>query len=170
MFFAFFGAAWLILGSIRSGHGKALVIAPIILTALALFAFAYRRYKQNNSAISAQTGSPSEKRRFRLFNIINLAQWILILIAINVLVNLHLSAWIIPAILLIVGTHFLPLARLFSYPPHYITAAALILTAALYPFLAPPGPRSSMGCFLAGIVLWLSALYGLTLAPEPARS
>ncbi|MBS1801588.1 MAG: hypothetical protein JSS95_17390 [Acidobacteria bacterium] len=170
MFFAFFGAAWLIVGCVHSGHGTVLVIVPVVLCAIALFAFAYFIFKRNSSALAARTGSPQEKRRSRIFNIVNAVQWILILIISNVLANLHLSAWIIPAIMIIVGLHFLPLAGLFDYPPHYLTGTTFILIAVLYPFLSQRGPQSPIGCYLAGAVLWLSAAYGLTLAPVPSRS
>jgi hypothetical protein len=162
MFFACFGAAWLIFGSIRSGHGNPLLITVIAICAATIFALAFRRYKANSTARNGEADSTIAKRRSRWFNIINAGQWVLIIITGNVLSILHLAGWVIPAIIFIVGLHFLPLARLFSYVPHYVTGAVFILIAILYPLLAPTGPRSSIGCISAGVVLWLSALYALT--------
>jgi len=163
MFFAFFGAVWLVAGSVRSGRGTPTLLGAIILCAIIIVAIAYRRYKAHSIARHAEAESPAAKRRSRWFNIINAAQWIAILIAVNVLIRLHLAAWSVPACIFIVGLHFLPLARLFAYLPHYVTGVALMLVAVVYPFAVPFGPQSSIGCLCSGIILWISALYGLTL-------
>ena len=57
--------------------------------------------------------------------------------------------------------HFLPLAGVFGYRPHYLTEAALLLLAVVYPLLAPGGPVSSVGPLGAGGVLWLNAAWAL---------
>ncbi len=162
MFFSCFGGAWLILGIVRSSHHNPALIVLAVLCSLTILILAYRKYTQNRAALAAEASSPASKRRSRWFNIINAGQWILLILIGNILVNIGLSAWVIPAAILIVGLHFLPLAGLFSYPAHYITGAALILIAATYPFLTAQGPLSPVGCYGAGLVLWLSALYGLT--------
>lgn len=162
MFFAFFGAAWLILGALRSGHASFLFFAVVLLIAASIFFLALRHYGVNRSAREAVAETPASRRRSRWFNIINALQWFAIFLVSNILANLHHGEWIIPAIILIVGLHFFPLARLFCYPPHYITGAVLVLIAAGYPFLAPGGPASPAGSFATGLVLWVSALYGLS--------
>jgi len=69
--------------------------------------------------------------------------------------------WIIPSIILIVGIHFFPLAVLFKYRRHYFTGAAMVLVAALYPFLSKDGAASLVGCLGAGLILWASAVGAL---------
>jgi hypothetical protein len=161
MFFSFFGAAWLIAGNARYGSRSIAFIVIVAIGAVILFAVSSNRYAKNRGALQAVSGSPGEKRRSRLFNIVNLAQWIAILVVANVLANLHLAQWIVPSAILIVGLHFLPLAGIFSVRSHYITGGVFILIAIAYPFLTRQGPQSPLGCYAVGTVLWLSALYAL---------
>jgi hypothetical protein len=97
----------------------------------------------------------------RQFRAINTLQWIAVVAAVIVLHRFKLDVWITPAIILIVGLHFLPLARVFRYRPHLLTAAVLIATALLYPFASSGGPASPVGSVIAGITLWLAALWNL---------
>ena len=114
--------------------------------------------------------SPAKKKVSRLFSIINAGQWVVILIVGNVLANVGLSAWVIPAAMFIIGLHFLPLARLYSNPRHYVTGGALMLLAVAYPVLVPGGPSNPIGCLGAGLVLWASALWALTANPSLQRT
>jgi hypothetical protein len=75
-----------------------------------------------------------------------------------------MGAWVVTAVIFIVGLHFMPLARIFRYAPHYVSGAALILVAVVYPFAAPGGPQDPVGCLAAALILWLSALCGLRQA------
>jgi hypothetical protein len=103
-------------------------------------------------------------RRSRNFHIVNAGHWLLILIVGNVLANLGYGDWVIPAAIFIVGLHFLPLARNFDNPPHHVTGAALMLLAVVYPLVAAGGPRNTIGCLGAGLVLWASAACALRAA------
>jgi len=161
MFFALFGAAWLIVGNVRYGSRSVAFASVVALFAVTLLALSWNRYAKNRSALQSVSASPGGRRRSRLFNIINLGQWIALLLVANLLANLHLAQWIVPAAILIVGLHLLPLAGVFSVRSHYLTGAALILIAIAYPFLTRQGPLSPIGCYAAGTVLWLSAFYAL---------
>jgi hypothetical protein len=108
--------------------------------------------------------TPVQQRRQRWFHIVNAGQWVMILIVGNVLANLGLGSWVIPAVILIVGLHFLPLAWLFSNTVLYATAAAFIALAGVYPFVASGGPADPVGCLGAGLILWFSAVLGLARA------
>jgi hypothetical protein len=132
------------------------------LATSALIVIAYRRYKQNQPALAAAAPSVRQKTADRVFNIVNAGQWVVILVAGNVLVNLGLSTWVIPCIIFIVGLHFLPLAFVFDNPPHYVTGGALIALSAVYPLLAPGGPASPIGCLGAGLILWASGIWAVT--------
>ncbi|HUI09732.1 MAG TPA: hypothetical protein VL221_05345 [Bacteroidota bacterium] len=44
----------------------------------------------------------------------------------------------------------------------------MIATAALYPFIAPGGPTSPAGPFVAGFILWMSAYHSLRAAEGPS--
>jgi hypothetical protein len=79
---------------------------------------------------------------------------------VNLLRNLHLDAWIVPAIVLIVGAHFLPLARIFQAQQHRTTGVALMLCAAMA-LVLPGSVRDLMECVAAGVILWVSAAVAL---------
>jgi len=70
-------------------------------------------------------------------------QWTLVVGVAFVLAQLGLNAWILPAIIFIVGVHFLPLAAAFKAPRHYITGIALVLLAVVYPFVVPSSPADA---------------------------
>ena len=72
-----------------------------------------------------------------------------------------LGAWFIPMVIAVVGLHFLPLARLFRYPPHQLTGGALIALAILAP-LASGRPDNAWGPLGTGLILWASAAWALS--------
>ena len=167
MFFAVFGGMWLGLwahSEFPESAGSLLVIA--VVTA-ALLAAAYRAYKANALALKAIAQTPESLRKSRMFNLVNAGQWVVIVVVALVLFQIGYAKWILPAVVLIVGLHFLPLARLFAYQPHYLTGAALVLLACVYPFAAPEGPQSAVGALGAGLILWLSAVWAISpFSPE----
>ena len=164
MFFAIFGAAWLALWNYRAAPMRLAAYASIVLLAVLLFLFARSRYLRYAAALPAPPDSPDQRKRERWFHIVNAGQWLLILVVGNVLVNIGHADWVLPAVVLIVGLHFLPLARLFEYRAHYVTAGALMLAALLLPRLSPLGPADPVVCLAAGLILWASALWGLLKA------
>jgi hypothetical protein len=163
MFYFAFGGAWLEYYAFRVVGKHLVVLIGIALMTMALLAAAYRRYRQNHAALAAAVPSPAQQRADRVFNIVNVGQWVVILIAGNVLANLGLSSWIIPCVILIVGLHFLPLAYVFGNPPHYVTGLALVMLSVAYPLLAARGAASPIGCLGAGLILWASAIWAVTL-------
>lgn len=161
LFFSFFGTAWLLLWSQRAWQGPLLLDAVIAVLGLALSFHCLRLYRANKAGLDALADTAASRRTRRLFSIINAAQWLLILVGGNVLANVGLAAWVLPAAVAIIGLHFLPLARLFAYPPHYVTGAALVLVALVLPLSthAPDTPAVPLG---AGLVLWASALWSVS--------
>lgn len=160
-FFAVFGGAWLALWNYRATPARPWVYGVIAAGALAILLSARARYRRYAGAAAAMAELAQQQRRQRWFHIINAGQWVMILIVGNVLANVGLGSWVIPAVILIVGLHFLPLAPLFSNPLLYGTGAAFILLALIYPIVAAGGPADPVGCLGAGLVLWLSALSAL---------
>ena len=161
MFYFVFGGAWLEYYAFRVVGKQPVVLVAIALVTAALVVLAYRRYKQNQPALAAEVPTLEQKRADRIFNIVNVAQWAVILIAGNVLMNLGLSSWVIPCVIFIVGLHFLPLAYVLANPPHYVTGVALVVLSVFYPLLATGGPASPIGCLGAGLILWASAVWAL---------
>lgn len=166
MFLAFFGAMWLEVWDWRAGAGLAACVA-IALLALGLLSVAYRRYRRFAPALARVPQTPEKRRARRIFNIVNGAQWVVIVVLANVLANAGLGAWIVPMAIVVVGLHFVPLAFLFRNPAHHVLAAAMIGFALLYPRLAPGGPADPVGFLGTGLLLWAAVLWALR---PPARN
>ena len=162
MFFAVFGGLWLGLWANEQYPRSVFAILIVVSLTAALFIAALREYRRNSGAFKALAQTPESRRRSRYFNLVNGAQWVIIFVVAFVLGQNGLEAWILPSIILIVGVHFLPLARLFGYRPHYVTGTALILLAITYPFIAHDGPASAFGALAAGLILWLSAIVAIS--------
>lgn len=156
MFFAFFGGVWLEGWAIASARPLALEVVIGVL-ALALTWAAFATYRRHAAALAAQPKTPQGKRIGRIFHVINGGQWIVIIVLANILTSQGLGVWVIPMAIFIVGLHFIPLARLFSNPPHYVTGAAMMALALIYPFAAPDGPGNAVGLLGTGLILWTSA-------------
>jgi hypothetical protein len=167
MILAGFGGLWLAVWvwfSQRDQWWRYLLVAA---GGAALLAAALQIYRRNRPADAGQPASAAQRRTSRLFNLINIGQWVVILIGANVLNNTGLGAWDLSFIILIVGAHFLPLAHLFKRPSHYVTGLAMMLFAVGYPYIAA-GPQSTVGLLGAGLILWASALWGILAGVRPA--
>jgi len=165
MFFSVFGGVFFIVGLLRGYGYYPIPLIFIIAATLGIFGAALYHYNQNKFSLAENANSPEEKKNDKLFHFINAGQWVVILIGGNVLANIELSSWIIPMAICIIGLHFLPLAKLFQYRPHYITGALLFVWGICYPLFLPRGGENPFGCFAAGTILWLSAMYGLAAKP-----
>lgn len=163
MFFSVFGGVFFIVGLLRGYGYYPIPLIIIIALTLSIFGAAIFRYNQNKYALADGADSPEEKKGDKLFHIINAGQWVVILIGGNILANIGLSSWIIPMAICIIGLHFLPLAKLFKYPPHYVTGALLFVWGICYPVLLSRGGENPFGCFVSGSILWASAVYGLSI-------
>ena len=146
MFFSLFGGAWFILWAQKFFVAPFVPCLVIGFATLGLLGLVYRAYRFHAPALKAVSETPEKRRQRRSFRMVNVGQWVLLLVITNVLANQGLAQWAIPAAIFIIGAHFIPLARLFSYRPHFLTGAAMMLLAAGYPLLAPAGPGSSVGC------------------------
>ena len=161
MFFALFGAVWLLIADrLAHAHGWIPVVV-VIGVALLLFVSALRVFRAQRDALVTLRQSPQSQRMRRQFRAINALQWIVAAVVVVVLHGLRLDVWVVPALMLVVGLHFLPLARVFQYSPHGLTGAVLIATALLYPLVSPGGAASPIGSAIAGVTLWLGGLWAL---------
>lgn len=162
MFFAFFGAVWCAVGASRSLAEPLAAQLVAALVGAALLVYANRRRVTALSQFTPSPPTPAEARRDRWFHIVNAGQWVVILVVANVMQNIGLTDWIVPMVIVVVGLHFFPLARLFRYSAHIVTGALLILIALVYPHVTPGGPLSGLGPMATGLVLWGAAVYGLS--------
>ena len=156
-----FGAAWLAFGMASLGvpvRVALAVVAPVFLLIVCLGSVARRRAPK-----LPQVDSPEKKQMMRAFAVVNVVEWVAIFGVVNLLRNLHLEGWIVSSIVLIVGAHFLPLARIFQVPQHMKTGWAMMLLAAAALAL-PASLRDTVECLGAGLILWASAAGALYAA------
>lgn len=160
MLFTVFGTVLLEVWDRRAGVGMPAFIG-IALLGIALLAMAFGIYRSHAPALKQESQTPERKRADRVFHSVNAGQWVLILVLGNVMANTGLGDWVIPMAIFVIGLHFVPLAYVFRNTPHYITGAALMGFALLYPRLAAGGPTDPVGFLGIGMVLWASAAWAL---------
>lgn len=159
MFLSFFGTAWALWWALHAASDNVLRCAMVLCLGGALFGRAWTVYCAHRDALAADDAAKRQTdRRFRQ---INTAEWLLIIVSANVLINLGKPEWVVVSIMFIVGLHFIPLAFLFRHKAHHILGVALMGWALLYPALLTHGPADVLGCLGAGLILWTSALHSL---------
>ena len=164
IFFSFFGVVWLGLAfyirqALTTGTiiGLASLLGVLILTALWLFKQSTRWPK-----------ATEDPNRSRAFNRVNAIQWIAVAVIAFSFSKLHLDAYTMSAITAVVGIHLLPLAKLFRYPMHNITGAALVLWASATVLLVPTEILQGITALGTGSVLLTSAAIAQGLAVRAA--
>ena len=159
-FMSLFGGIWFAVG-INALYPSITGIALVGAGTSALIAASIRVYRRNARAVPAPAPKGDERRRWRLFQQINAAQWIAIGIVAWALNTAGLARWILPAIVGIIGLHFFPLGRLFAYRPHYWSGSALLLLASAYPLISPNGSDNGVCALGVGLILWASSVWAL---------
>ncbi|MBC3862053.1 hypothetical protein H8K32_08095 [Undibacterium jejuense] len=161
MIFAVFGSLWLLSWNYYSGSHQTLFNVLIVACGIAIIAWAVSIDKRVRSTLTGIQNDQDSRLTNKAYHLINAAQWLAIFIGINLLNKFGLATWNLPLIVLIVGLHFFPLARLFHQPKHYLTGAYFVLLAVLFPLCSANGPSDVNICLGAGIGLWISALWNL---------
>ena len=156
-FLSIFGAVWLAGWYFNTPGVSSAVLVAILLVAVVLSAFAVRLFIHNRVAYALFRITVDGKRSSIALAAINTVQWVLIF-ALAVLLPQSQAQWFLPAVILIVGVHFIPLASAISYPPYYLTAVALFTVASLHVWLASATSSSAIGALGAGLTLWLTAV------------
>jgi len=112
---------------------------------------------------------PKNRPQERAFLRVNLAQWVVIGILPPIFGHFHLEAYICSVITVVVGIHFIPLAKIFAWPPHLVTGAVLSLWAGLSVLVLPMETMQGVTALGTGVILWASAVYSLTKGILAAR-
>lgn len=121
------------------------ILVLIACCALGIFLAGLHQFRGNRGAHAATNDPGPGARLPRAFHVVNAAQWITIALAASLLVRVGRAEWIQASVILIVGLHFLPLARVFGNRQYYFTGAAMMLLALAYPLVAAAGPASPIG-------------------------
>jgi len=117
------------------GSAYALVLVVFVVFAVTFIVKGSAIYKLAKlfPGIESEEEKAEEKRMSKWFAIIFGAEGLLIFIAANVVINLKHPELVIPAIALVVGLHFFPLARVFKRTVDYYLAtwSTIIAVAAI---------------------------------------
>lgn len=169
-FMAFFGAIWgIISAAYMSGAFQIVTFVLVGLVTLGLFAVVgiLLRFASTLPKTVSPEDAAIGKRIGIWFGIVFGIEIVLIVLASVLLSTFQLDRFIAPVVALIVGIHFLPLARLFYVRTYYITGTllsvlALIAIVALMAGLSIAGPSPYNWSLFVGIgvtlVLWLTAV------------
>lgn len=154
-----FALAWAA-AAILTAHRPAWWLGGPLLATFAIIAWASRQ-RVPAQADGARIG--------RLIGIWSAVEGTAIFVAINVLLRLDMAPEIPPVIAILVGFHFLPLAREIPVRFYYATGLALIAVGVLG-LMTPTTDISRLALgFAAAIILWASAV-GLALRGRRAAS
>lgn len=158
-----FGLGWAIVGITGLLPGGVVRIAAYALAvaaagAVVLGAFRFR----SRPAVSAGAPRRVSPNAGRYFVLIDAGQAVAIVVAVYGLVKAGVPELIPSVACLVVGLHFLPLARIFDVPLYWWSGALLILVAAggiaAVAYGAPIGVVLAMVGLPAAAVLWATSL------------
>lgn len=149
-----FGALWLYNALVLS-HAPQWIL-PLMWAATAALALggiiAIRRSKAAGYEV------PRDPAVAKWFWIVFAAEFAGIAAVVVVFQMWSIDRYIVPAIAVIVGVHFLPLAQLFRAPIYYLTGIAMVAWSVTMIFAMPIDPqRTIMVAYGAGAILWASA-------------
>jgi hypothetical protein len=150
----FFGSCWM-LGAVHDGE----IANPVCLTVIAVFAAAFvgwpvvHLYSIRHLPYSIN-GGRAWSDVSKPYWITVTVEWVACIVASNVLANIGRYDLIPQSIGLIVGIHFVPLAKIFKAPVYYWTATAMVF-GVLVSFAIPAGDlRNIVASGVCGLSLW----------------
>lgn len=129
LFFLSFGTVWMFVGLKQMNHATRGAVLALGIGSVLLLGLTLLLMRQSRDLPRGNTSAGEEARMQRMFNAVNIIQWVAIGTAIVILDLLHLQEYIVPAIAIIVGLHLFPLASAFGYMQHYVTGILLVLWA-----------------------------------------
>lgn len=150
----FFGAVFAALTMFWQYHvgGLALGIPFMIFVAIGLAATYVLRLPG--------VGIVPSKQAERVIMWSSAAEGVGLFLAANLVINIHRPDLLLPAMALIVGLHFLPIAFSTSFRPYYVLGAALILAAIVGMVVRAPTGGKVAG-LVAAFGLWAAAMLAL---------
>jgi hypothetical protein len=155
---ALFGSAWMYWAVIFSGHPTPIWFSAVSLPAITLTIWAILRVLAFRHLISSEADL-QHWRSFRKFLWIDSAiEWVLVGTGTFLLSRIGRYDLIPQLFGLVIGLHFLPIAKVFQLPRYYWVGAIMIL-GELSSLLMPRGDmRNIVGCACIGLTLWINGL------------
>ncbi|MEW9573678.1 hypothetical protein ABQJ54_18140 [Rhodanobacter sp. Si-c] len=123
------GTAWIVVALIYWQNTPAWALPTAIVVGVALLGVCIARFLATRRirSVRSPTAAAADKRSHRRFLVVFAAEIVGIIVSANVLAYLGYPLWIPVAVALIVGAHFLPLARVFAAPIYYGTGTVSVL-------------------------------------------
>ncbi len=168
-----FGSAWCIVALAFWAARPVWSIPAGIVATIALLGLCVLRLwsVRNMHSIDDPAAAAKGKRAGMFFGIIFGAECGLIALCATLLGRTGLSIWIPIAVAIIVGLHFIPLARVFEVPLYYWTGALSVLGVLGCSLVREAGTRLLCAGLVMAAVLWLTAVTLLLQArlKQPGR-
>ena len=146
-----FAAIWWVVGVRGSSAPLAVAYGFPVLVAAAIVGLAL------GCAHDDAASADEQARRGRLVGIASATEGIAIFLAVNVLINMGWRDFIAPVIAIIVGLHFLPLARALPARLYYVTCALMVSVGLAGFMIAAAQQRLVIVTIGAAVVLWLTS-------------
>jgi hypothetical protein len=157
---ALFGGGWLITSLAMWPFRPNWALSVAIVTAVTLVVLCVFRLINLKSVARSQDPAAAQegRRKGMIFGLIFGAECGFIGLCSLVLARYGLGLWIPIVVALIVGLHFLPLAKLFNVPLYYWTGALCVLGVVACLMIYDPAFRLRCVGFTMTIVLWGTVL------------
>jgi hypothetical protein len=155
-----FGAIWMISGTyaLRLLSWETWLVIGVLTGLLCLIAWQrLQRARQIASTCVVVPESQSIQDRRRRFGRVMAFEWVPILLTGVVLGRISHPELILPAIAVIVGVHFIPLAKLFNVPLYYWTGGSFVLIAVVSFAIGDQVLRQAITGLGCGLTLWLTS-------------
>ena len=176
---ALFGGVWAIAGaSLLNGSIEvAAIVLGVVATAALLFASVRLRRSAPDHVDTAPERVDGFAEAQKGLRWVVVLEAVVVVVVIRLLVMANLQPYVAPSIAVVVGLHFLPLARLFRTPTHYFTAVLLTVaglggTIGLTMGAGSWSPRvwDAGVDFFSAVVLWYSAFLILARTRNASRA
>lgn len=141
--------------------GAMLAFPFVVFLAIGAAAVDTMRLKGNEIVLSATT------KKALMWS--STGEGIGVFLASNVVANLHRPDLLLPAIALIVGLHFLPIAYAASFRPFYLLGASLLLSAVIGFLVAAPVGGEIAG-IAAALCLWIASAAAISRDRQAKRA
>ena len=161
--YAIVSALWVVITAVFGSLSNAVVLGTAVTLIILLIAAAFFTLQQSAKSPLPQAGS-AELGKW--FGIIFAAEGIGIGVGSGVLVGLGHPDWIAPWVAVVVGLHFLPLARLLKLAFDYVLGAAIIVWVVAIVVLLPTSAWPSLIGLGTAVLLWLAGWGRLWVAHQ----
>lgn len=145
-----FAAIWGAAAVLGTGLSPLLAAVPVAVS-IALLFWATRQ-------IPAPIPEAEQARIGRLVGIWSAVEGVTIFVGVTFCQNVGASYAVAPVIAIIVGLHFLPLARGIPVPLYYVTGLALVAVGAGALLWLPPSHQLPLTGGAAAFILWISCV------------